>query len=289
MMALREAARLLGGNVQAGKISCPGPDHSKADRSLTVWLSDTSPEGFACHSFAGDDIRCCRDHVRTRLNLPERQQPAPQRRQPTPVKQGDDERSRIDWALDIWRNAVPISGTPASRYLQSRGLALPASVEHVLRFHPRLRYEGQFTPALVALFRNITTNQPSGIHRVFLNANGTKLDRRMLGQVKNAAIKLDPNENVSLGLHVVEGIETGLAAQQVGYCPVWALGSVGAVAEFPVLAGIEGVVIMDENDAASAWAAFACAKRYRAAGRGAHICRPPKGDLNDALMPGPGA
>ena len=68
----------------------------------------------------------------------------------------------------------------------------------------------------------------------------------MLGRARDAAIKLDADENVTLGLHIGEGVETCLAAWLAGFRPVWALGSAGAIATFPVLSGIEAITVLGE-------------------------------------------
>src|SRR5437868_14148035 len=67
---LRSAARLLGGEVSGGQILCPGPFHSRIDRSLSVKRDANAPEGFLTHSFVGDDVGACRDMVRDKLGLP---------------------------------------------------------------------------------------------------------------------------------------------------------------------------------------------------------------------------
>jgi putative DNA primase/helicase len=44
------------------------------------------------------------------------------------------------YALNVWREAMPIKGTLAERYLAGRGLADPEpGVDDALRFHPRCR------------------------------------------------------------------------------------------------------------------------------------------------------
>ena len=43
--------------------------------------------------------------------------------------------------------------------------------------------------------------------------------------------------------HVGEGVETCLAARQLGLRPAWALGSLSQIANFPVLAGIESLTL----------------------------------------------
>ena len=62
-------AHALGGDVHGDKIAAPGPGHSAADRSLTIWLKPDAPDGFTVHSHAGDDPIVCRDHVRGKAGL----------------------------------------------------------------------------------------------------------------------------------------------------------------------------------------------------------------------------
>ena len=53
---VRAAARALGGDISGRDgVVCPGPGHSRQDRSLSVRLDSTAPDGFVVHSFAGDD------------------------------------------------------------------------------------------------------------------------------------------------------------------------------------------------------------------------------------------
>jgi putative DNA primase/helicase len=89
------------------------------------------------------------------------------------------------------------------------------------------------------------------------------------------------------GLRIGEGIETALAARQLGLRPTWALGSAGAVAAFPVLNGIEALTLLREHDAANARAADAVTARWQSAGREVFDAWPKKGkDVNDALWAG---
>src|SRR5215203_5552539 len=87
----RNIARALGGDVAGrDRVLAPGPGHSPADRSLQVTLGGS--EHFLVHSFAGDDWRRCRDHVRQRLGLPEWQPCDEQDRRISPqrVRQFDE-------------------------------------------------------------------------------------------------------------------------------------------------------------------------------------------------------
>jgi Toprim domain len=194
-----------------------------------------------------------------------------------------DQARRVERALSIWNDARDIRDTPAETYLLSRGLDVSEDLRHVLRFSGTLRLDGKPVCGMVALMRDAATDIPCGVHRTFLTSNGVKLDRKMLGRAKGAAIKLDAHADIVSGLHIGEGIETCLAAHQLGYRPVWALGSAGAIADFPVLAGIEAITVFAENDDASNRAAEACGARYENAGLEAWICDPPSGDMNDLI------
>src|SRR4051794_25817440 len=69
-ISLQQLAQALGGEVSNGQVRAPGPQHSPKDRSLSVRLSDTAPDGFVTYSFAGDDEIECRDFVRAKVGMP---------------------------------------------------------------------------------------------------------------------------------------------------------------------------------------------------------------------------
>ncbi len=68
---IAKIAELLGGDVAGGQVLCPGPGHTDDNRSLSVKPDHNDREGFVTHSFAGDDWKACRDHVRRKLGLSE--------------------------------------------------------------------------------------------------------------------------------------------------------------------------------------------------------------------------
>lgn len=213
---VKEAARLLGGEVIAGgNILCPGPRHSAADRSLSVKPSHNAPDGFTVKSFCGDDFRDCRDHVRDKLRLAPWPHgnggsgaasiTVPRRRPRVPTADNDDYSGTTTVAIRTWRVCIPAKGTAVEEYLQSRGLPWREEYGDAIRFHPALRLGGRLLWAMVALLRDIITNEPCGIHRTYLDGDARKVERRMLGRSRGAAIKLDAHEEVTLGLHIGEG------------------------------------------------------------------------------------
>ena len=273
MFDLRAAARTLGGDIVGRQVLAPGPGHGPKDRSLSVTLSATAPDGFLAFSHAGDDWRDCRDHVRRLLGIERERGPATRRPQEAPRRpleprpQDDDGRNR---ALALWRSSVDPRGTIVGRYLASRGLSLDDDIAGtVLRWNASIG-------GMVALFRSIATDEPQAVSRTFLDHEGRKIARKFLGPVGGGAIKLDADENVLGGLHLGEGVETCLAARQLGLRPAWALGSAGAIAAFPVLAGIEALTLLRERDDANARAADQVTFRWQAEGEGCGVCLWPR-------------
>jgi putative DNA primase/helicase len=188
---------------------------------------------------------------------------------PMPAPPADDGGHK---ALQLWDEAGPLAGTPADRYLiATRKLVLPQDISpRVLRFHPACPFgEGARHPCLLALYRDIVTDAPRAIMRTALTPDGCKIDRKALGRVGGAAIKLSDDADVTMGLFIGEGLETTLAAMVFGFAPAWALGSAGAISKFPVLPGIEALTILAETDdgGASERAILECFGRWTAAGR----------------------
>ena len=264
MNTLRHLARRLGGEV-AGKdsINCPGPAHSATDRSLSVRFDASATDGFEVYSFAGDDWRICREHVRSLLGIVHSQAVAMAPRAPRRIDQVADAR-----ALTIWGETVELPGSLAARYLRGRGIAEFGWASD-LRFHPSCPFGGERLPCMVALYRDITTNEPRAIHRTALSRDGHKIDRKALGRKRMAAIKLSEDAEVSVCLSIAEGLETALAAAAEYYRPIWALGDANAIGSFPVLSGIESVTIIVDNDVNGVGqrAARDCSERWTAAGR----------------------
>jgi hypothetical protein len=107
----------------------------------------------------------------------------------------------------------------------------------------------------------------------------------MLGPTAGTAIKLDP---AATGLVIGEGIETTLAARQIGLRPAWAMGSAESIAALPVLPSVATITILEELDGgASRRAVVTCGKRWVDAGRKAISIRPKFGnDMNDLVRVG---
>ncbi len=201
-----------------------------------------------------------------------------------------DDMNSVRVARAIWHSSINASGTIAEIYLASRGLALPADAP--IRFHPKCPRGSDRLLAMVSLMTDPITAEPCGIHRTYLRSDGSgKAEgsvKMMLGSA--GVIRLVPDEGVTIGLGICEGIETGLAIMhRARWSPIWAACSAGGIAKFPVLAGIEAITIFADMDDKGAGLASAqeCAARWKEAGREAIVSKPPTGtDWLDALSGG---
>lgn len=173
---------------------------------------------------------------------------------------------KIETVQSIWREAVPIAGTPAEAYLHSRMLELSdlpglSSWMPSLRFHPSVMLGRDRHPALiggvqsqqrklVALWR--IPLQPDG--KALLGADGKKI-KLGFGPAAGGAVRLAP---VGPVLRLTEGIETGLGVMGLTACrvPVWATLSTSGMVGFQIPAGVRRIEI------------YADADRYREGERG---------------------
>jgi hypothetical protein len=250
---VRAVARLLGGDViGADRVLAPGPGHSHKDRSLSVLLTPSAPDGLVVHSFAGDDPLACKDYVRRMLGMRTYGTAAhrlrrlqrgktnryPGKTSPAAVRDTGHHAKQLAKAQRLWRAGVPITGTPAERYLrEARGYRgpLPATLRY-LKPHRR-----DYHPAMVAAFGlarepesgvlDITESEISGVHLTLINPEGTAKagtgqDKRMVGQSVGSPIVLAPPNDL-LGLVVCEGIEDALSMHAATGLGAWAAGAAG--------------------------------------------------------------
>jgi putative DNA primase/helicase len=284
---LRALVGILGGDVTGrNSANVPGPGHSNNDRSLSIRIDGRSAQ-IIVYSHAGDDWKTCKDYVFQRLGL---ERAGEHRAQPhTHFEPGpeEDKKKKTDAALRIWFSSIDPVGTLVEQYLREhRGLSLGDNLAgKVIRFNRSLYLDAATqAPGMVCLFRNIETDEPCGIHRTFLNSKtAEKIDRKMLGVAKDAAIKLDADDTIASCLIIGEGVETVLSAREAGLGPAWALGSSGAVGRFPVLCDLGNLNILQENDPTSRRDVKKCARRYAEAGKSTNIIASESGnDFNDA-------
>lgn len=303
MISLEDIARTLGGKIVGGKVRAPGRDRSAKSQSLSISLAPDLWGGIYVYDFRDGMHLENKNWVLEKLGFPP-QPSAPTGSRKVPVRHpelvqaarakeaaGNAEKSRL--ALAIWNEAVSPYRTPVERYLnEQRGVCLPPEeAEYVLRFHPECPFKDERVPAMVALVRNIRSDQPMAIHRTALDRDGRKvkvndLDRMALGSVTGGAIKLTPDEAVNECLGIGEGIESVLSMQRLsefGSTASWSLISAGGIDSFPVLPGLGALWIAVDNDQAGISASNRCAQRFRRAGVETFLVTPRArgADLND--------
>ena len=109
----------------------------------------------------------------------------------------------------MWDEATDPRGTEAERYLASRKLlVLVEDVGSVLRYHPRCPWRDEdtgttiYVQALVAAFRSIDDDAVTAVHRIRVDQpeRWPKTERRMLGVMHRAAVKLGPLGDTLEGL-----------------------------------------------------------------------------------------
>jgi putative DNA primase/helicase len=196
-----------------------------------------------------------------------------------PAPAGDDAARTRELARRIWIEATDPHDSPVETYLQHRHVSLPGMP--VLRFHPRCPRTGGPLPAMVALMTQPATAEPCGVHRTFLQPDGSgkaAIDKPKMMLGNRGVIRLVDDHEVGRGLGLAEGIETALTMMQtIGWGPVWAATSAGAIRSFPLLR-LTTLNIFADHDAAGLEAARACAARWTEAGEEALIHLPPEGE-----------
>lgn len=167
-----------------------------------------------------------------------------------------DAERRQAFALNRWKKRRSYRGSPAQRYLVSRGLDTDGiALDHVLGWDDEAH-------AMLALMTDPVSAEPCGIHRTFLDNEARKIDRRMLG--KQGVVRISPDDDVADAVGICEGLEDALAVAQCGWKPIWAATSAGAIARFPVLRGVQSLSIFSDRDPVGIHAAKKCADHWKA-------------------------
>lgn len=174
-------------------------------------------------------------------------------------------------ALALWRDGVPIRGTPADAYLRGRGIDLAAlpRVPSALRFHGRAwnTERGTELPAMLALIQG-TDGRQLAVHRTWIEPHpdvpGGWRKARLRDAKKTLATyaggwipltrgasgrrwaEARPDETVALA----EGIENALSVAVL--VPEWRVAATVSVANMGKIkmpASIRDVVVCADNDA----------------------------------------
>jgi len=253
------------------RVACPHCGRGGRDKTLGVSVKAIGDA--VAHCFRCDFATGLRDRQRTYTPVIK------------PERHHETKREKLAlWAAALWRDCRPLSGV-ALDYLKSRRCVIPPT-DGDLRWHPALKHPtGHVGPALVGLVTHFATGVPMSLHRTWITATG-KADvtpnRMLLGghTAKGGVIRLWPDEAVTQGLGLAEGIETALSLAHA-YQPAWAAISAGNMASLPVVGGIECLMIAADADTAGIEAANKLAETWHKAGRTAFVAQSERGDLND--------
>jgi DNA polymerase I-like protein with 3'-5' exonuclease and polymerase domains len=283
-------ADLIGEQLINGKISCPF--HEDDTPSLHIYRDHYHCFGCGAHGGHLDwlrEVEGMDTDAAINVIFHWRARSSSRRR--------DNDERTLKLALALWQAAKPIAGTLAVRYLADvRGIdveMLPANVP--LRFHPRCTFgTGRRQPCLLALYRDVESDELAGIHRIALTPevmSGGEVERRSLGRwPRPRAIKLWPATTV---LYLGEGIETVLAAAtRLPYRdgslmrPAWAAVSTGGISKFPVLPDVQELRLLLDHDAEGEACAVPTRERWEVTGRKVTRLRPPQPgyDFNDVVL-----
>lgn len=192
-------------------------------------------------------------------------------------------------ALACWKEALPITGTPAETYLRAR--AIICELPDSLRYHPCCWHpSGARLPAMVA---RVDDAERYALHRTFIQRDGSwthgdKTARGMLGSTTGGHVHLTDGPEGG-PLVIAEGIETALSLA-CGLlrepATIWASLSTAGMASLILPSGEpHRLIIATDGDAPGKDAGSALAERAATMGWNVSTLPAPDGrDWNDVLV-----
>jgi hypothetical protein len=208
--------------------TCPFCSHTRkqANQRKRVFAIKLKDEGFAVFNCAhcGESGYVHSDSSARVVDLAQIRR----RRADAERKEAKDRAERTAAALALWSERRSFLGSPAETYLRdTRGLGdwLEAfDLDESLGFHYTCPFGKERLPCMLALVRDIKSDEPVAIHRTALTGDPKpqRIDRLSLGPVAGGAVKLSLDGDVTHGLMIAEGIETALSASKIfQFRPVW--------------------------------------------------------------------
>ena len=190
-----------------------------------------------------------------------------------------------------WHEARSVAGTPAERYLASRGIVGP--MPPTIRFgrvplwrDKKTGADGRPFPALIAACQDVA-GKIVGVQRVYLTEDGQKArmtnPKYSLGQVRGCAVRLGPPAREIM---LCEGPEDGLTLRQRHPgASVWVSLGTGAMPFVELPSIIKAVTLAGDNNAAGRDAVAAAGEAFTSQGRAVRAVYPGPTfkDWNDEL------
>jgi putative DNA primase/helicase len=288
-MSLRAIVRALGGDLYDGgrRANVPAPNHSMADRSVSLLLQD---DRVVVHSFGGADWRDVLDDLRERRLIDDGGVLLDSGRGGRAAQATPSRLERRNAALRIWEDGRAVAGTLSERHCHGRAItrALPGpeALRHngdtaVSIYRPGLHRR----PALLAGIQDAEGTY-TGVEITYLTPGGRRADdlrlpRKTVGLAPGGcAVRLDPADTAML---VAEGVFTTLSAGQRFSLPGWALLSTRNLRAWRAPPGVRSVLIAGDRGKDGEASAERLRVRLEDDGVAAFIEFPPEpfGDWND--------
>lgn len=193
-----------------------------------------------------------------------------------PQKTSDERESRLKLIERTLRDAQ----APEVRdgYLRQRGLGVSCEA---IQGHPALWHTDarKSLPAVIAPIFGPGGDLQS-VQRIYVgDVTPRKMTLPPVDTIKGGAVRLFPVTDV---IGISEGVETGLACNQIWGVPVWATLSAGGMQAFEPPAGIKRALIFGDHDSnfVGQAAAYALAQRLHRAGITVEVHIPEDADLD---------
>jgi len=177
---------------------------------------------------------------------------------------------KLNFAKTLANNCKSYKGTLGEVYLNSRNI-FTSDHEDVMRYHPMMAIKelNRTFPTLLFIIKNTPSGLVEGVHRIYLNKEGTgKADipnpKKALGTVKGNAIWFGtPCEK----LYIVEGPENALSIANSGASFIACCISSGNMHNLTIPRYVKEIILCADRDKAGITAARVALKSYRGSAR----------------------
>lgn len=256
---------------------CPAHD----DRSPSLSINIAADGKLLLHCFVG----CTFESIVAAAGLSSSQAiRSVTRRDLEQIKQQqlEEAQRKAAYCKKLSQQGQPLEGTLSQSYLASRGIDHWSSSQ---RHHSGLIYPntGERLPALLTAIQR--SGQLVGLHRTYLNPDGTKRDKLMLGKCKGGAAHLIGQAGP---LIVAEGIETALSLPALHHSDegrYWAALSASGIKSLDLPKAADRLVLAADGDAVGLAAAEELGQRAAGLGWNVTLMQAPEGkDWNDILV-----
>lgn len=208
------------------------------------------------------------------------------------AREAAEVRATLRYCARLWGETVPLPPEAVAYFAKRKIDIADVPDQGGLRWHRAfpLWIDGPTRPSIVARLTDPLTGAPGGIWHRPLTGEKPKA----LGPMKDHVIRLWPDDAITNGLVIGEGVETVIAAatrivhRGTLLRPAWACVCRTNIRDFPILPDIDALTICADNDACGHGQddARECAKRWANAGREAEVLIPNESgaDFNDIAV-----